>query len=80
MILVETTSTESTGSAVLDGGPLDGREHPIEPDTDELLVVMTDGARHLYTACQRKQILPGGREVPVFEYRGRDYQLRSSSS
>jgi hypothetical protein len=80
MILVETTSTESTGSAVLDGGPLDGREHPIEPDTDELLVVMTDGARHLYAACQRKQTLPDGREVPVFEYRGRDYPLRSSSS
>ena len=32
------------GNAVLVGGPLDGREHHVEPDTDELVVVM-DGFR-----------------------------------
>jgi hypothetical protein len=68
---------EAAGNAVLDGGPLDGREHHVEPDTAELLVVMEDGARHLYVACPRVQTLPDGRVVPVYEYRGRDYPLRS---
>lgn len=68
------------GNAVLDGGPLDGREHPVEPDTTELVVVMDDGARHLYAACERVQRRPDGRLLPVFEYRGRDYPLRSSGS
>lgn len=77
-MVMEVTSRESGGTAVLDGGPLDGREHRVEPETDELLVVMTDGARHLYAACQRSQMLPDGRVVPVFEYRCRSYPLRSS--
>jgi hypothetical protein len=76
-LLVDATGTEAAGTAVLEGGPLDGREHAISSDIDELLVVMTDGARHLYAACQRTQLLPDGRVVPVFEYRGRDYPLRS---
>jgi hypothetical protein len=71
---------EAAGNAVLDGGPLDGREHRVEPDTAELLVVMEDGARHLYVASHRVQALPDGRVVPVFEYRGRDYPLRSSGT
>jgi hypothetical protein len=68
---------EKTGHAVLDGGPLDGREHEVQPETTELLVVMEDGARHLFVASHRVQALPDGRVVPVFEYRGRDYPLRS---
>jgi hypothetical protein len=68
------------GNAVFDGGPLDGREHRVESDTTELLVVMEDGARFLYVACDRAQALPDGRVVPVFEYRGRDYPLRSSGT
>ena len=71
---------EAAGSAVLDGGPLDGMEHRVVPNTAELLVVMEDGARHLYVACHRVQALPDGRVVPVFEYRGREYPLRSSGS
>jgi predicted alpha/beta hydrolase len=77
---MDTTSSEAAGTAVLDGGPLDGREHPVEPETDELLVVMSDGARHRYVASQRVQALPDGRVVPVFEYRGRDYPLHSSGT
>jgi hypothetical protein len=69
---------QNTGNAVLDGGPLDSREHQVEPDTAELMVVMADGSRHLYAACDRRQTLPDGRAVPVFEHRGRDYPLRSS--
>jgi hypothetical protein len=71
---------ENDGNAVLDGGPLDGREHRVEPDTAELLVVMEDGSRHLYVACDRVQALSDGRVVPVFEHRGRDYPLRSSGT
>lgn len=66
--------------AVLEGGPLDGREHRVERDTTELLVLMEDGARHLYVGCDRVQGLPDGRVVAVFEYRGRQYQLRSSDT
>ena len=62
---------ENAGNTVFDGGPLDGREHPVESDTAELLVVMADGARHLYVASDRVQALPDGRVAPVFEYRGR---------
>lgn len=75
-----TTLNEAARSAVLDGGPLDGREHHVEPDATELLVVMEDGSRHAYVACQRVQALPDGRVVPVFEYLGRDYPLRSSGT
>ncbi len=67
---------EGAGNAVLDGGPLDGREHDVPPDTSELLVVMEDGSRHVYVASDRVQTLPDGRVVTVFEYRGRDYPLR----
>jgi len=74
------TLEEAAGVAVLDGGPLDGREHHVEPDVTELLVVMGDGARHIYVACQRVQALPDGRVVPVFEYRGRDYPLRCAGT
>ena len=70
---------EAAGNAVLDGGPLDGRDR-LEPDTAELLVVMEDGARHLYVASHRVQALPDGRVVPVFAYRGRDFPLRSSGT
>ena len=68
------------GNAVLDGGPLDGREHRVEPDTAELLVEMEDGSRYVYATCNRVQKLPDGRVVPVFQYRGREYPLRSSGS
>jgi hypothetical protein len=72
------TMKGNEGNAVLDGGPLDGREHRVEPDTTELLVVMEDGARHRYAACPRVQRRPDGRMLPVFEYRRREYPLRPS--
>jgi hypothetical protein len=75
-----TTSGEAADTAVLDGGPLDGREYLVEADTDELLVVMTDGARHRYVVSERVQALPDGRVLEVFEYRGQDYPLRSSAT
>ena len=59
--------------AVLNGGPMDGREHPIEGDTDELCVVMTDGQQHRYVRTEDVQALPGGRSALVFDWTGRYY-------
>ena len=39
---------EAADVVVLNGGPMDGREHSIEDDTAELCVVMTDGQQHRY--------------------------------
>jgi hypothetical protein len=59
--------------AVLDGGPMDGREHTIDWDTAELCVIMTDGQQHRYLRTERVQVLADGRPATVFEYRGRIY-------
>jgi hypothetical protein len=67
-------------AAVLDGGPMDGREHPVHADTTELIVVMSDGDQYRYIGCARVQALPDGNVVPVFEYRGRHYPRQSAES
>jgi hypothetical protein len=59
--------------AVLDGGPTDGREHPIQSDPEELLVLMTDGQQHRYQRTAQVQSLPDGRTALVFEWKGRWY-------
>lgn len=59
--------------AVLDGGPMDGREHPVDWDTEQLCVVMTDGGQHRYVRTGRTQVLPDSRSALVFEYEGRYY-------
>jgi hypothetical protein len=61
------------GSAVLNRGPLDGQEHPIEGDTAELCVVMTDGQQHRYRRTEDVQPLPDGRVAVVFDWAGRFY-------
>jgi hypothetical protein len=65
-------------TAVLEGGALDGREHPVPAITDDLMVVMTDGAQHRFVASDKVQILADGRDASIFEYRGRHYRLRSA--
>jgi hypothetical protein len=59
--------------AVLNGGPMDGREHPIEVDTVELCIVMTDGQQHRYRRTDGSQPQSDGRLVPVFDWAGRYY-------
>jgi len=54
-------------------GPMDGREHPIDSETDELCVVMTDGQRHRYIRTDEVQRLPDGRLGSVFDWKGRDH-------
>ena len=50
---------------------MDGREHPIEGDMDELCVVMTDGQQHRYVRTEDVQARPGGRMALVFDWSGR---------
>jgi hypothetical protein len=59
--------------AVLDGGPMDGKEHPADWDIEQLCVIMTDGQQHRYMRTERMQVLADGRSASVFEYRGRLY-------
>lgn len=52
---------------------MDGREHGVEPDAGELLVLMTDGAHHLYKRTSEIQTLPSERMAIVFPWAGRHY-------
>lgn len=62
-----------TELAVLNGGPMDGREHSFDGDAVQLCVVMTDGQQHRYSRTEQTQMLEDGRAARVFEYRGRFY-------
>ncbi len=66
-------SADVADVVVLNGGPMDGREHSIEADTVELCVVMTDGHQHRYRRTSATQSLPDGRTAPVFDWVGRYY-------
>ena len=57
--------------AVLNGGPMDGREHPVETETEDLRVIMTDGQQHLYGRTNKEQSLPDGRTARIYEWKGR---------
>ena len=59
--------------AVFRLGPMDGQEHPIESDTDELSVVMSDGQQHRYVRTDEAQRLSDGRLGVVFDWTGRYY-------
>jgi hypothetical protein len=52
---------------------MDGIEHPVEDDTDELCVVMSDGQQHRYRRTAEMQSLPDGRMAVVFDWAGRYY-------
>jgi hypothetical protein len=67
------TLADSPGVAVLRGGPMDGRQHPIEGPTDEFSVVMTDGQQHRYVRTEERRRLPDGRTALVFDWSGRYY-------
>lgn len=56
--------------AVFDGGPGDGQEHLIEPETDTVSVV-ADCSWHLYERVHTERILPDGRRAVIFRWRGR---------
>jgi hypothetical protein len=57
--------------AVFRLGPMDGQEHPIEPDTDELSIVMSDGQQHRYVRTEEVQRMSDGRVGVIFDWAGR---------
>lgn len=59
--------------AVFRLGPMDGQEHQIDGDTDELSVVMSDGQQHRYMRTDEVQRLADGRLGVVFDWTGRYY-------
>jgi len=59
--------------AVFRLGPMDGQEHPIDSNTDELSVVMSDGQQHRYVRTAEIQQLPDGQLRAVFDWAGRYY-------
>jgi len=70
---VEVAAGESeVGWAQLVGGPCDGRLDPLEPETVELQVIMSDGQQHVYRRTEARQEFHG-RMVILFEWAGRQY-------
>jgi hypothetical protein len=65
--------SHAPSTAVFILGPMDGQEQPIEGETDELCVVMTDGQQHRYCRTADVQHLVGGRSAVVFVWAGRYY-------
>ena len=63
--------SDRVAGAVFRLGPLDGQEHPIDSDTDELSVVMSDGQQHRYLRTEEVQRLPDGQLRVVFDWAGR---------
>lgn len=63
--------SDIAGTAVFNLGPMDGQEHPIEREIDELCVVLTDGQQHRYVRTSEVQRLPDGRSAVVFDWVGR---------
>ena len=61
--------------AVLDGGPMDGRQGAVDSDTDQLRVVMDDGQLHRYARTDKFQALEDGQLALVFRWTGRYFGL-----
>jgi hypothetical protein len=59
--------------AVFRLGPMDGQDHSIETDTEELSIVMSDGQQHRYVRTDEVQPLPDGVLGVVFDWTGRYY-------
>ena len=63
--------SDRAARAIFRLGPMDGKEHPIESDTAELSVVMSDGQQHRYARTDDIQRLPDGLLGVVFDWAGR---------
>jgi len=66
------TGHGESGWAQLTGGPCDGRLDPLEPETVELQVIMSDGQQHVYRRTEIRRTFDG-RTVVLFEWAGRQY-------
>lgn len=63
----------TSGTAIFNLGPLDGEKHPVDEETDELSVVMTDGQQHRYLRTNEVRSLPDGGSAVTFNWAGRYY-------
>jgi hypothetical protein len=61
--------------AQLTGGPCDGRLDPLDPETVELQVMMSDGQQQVYRRTEIRREFHG-RTVVLFEWVGRRFGLR----
>ncbi len=52
-------------------GPMDGQEQPVNSETDELCIVMTDGQQHRYVRTSEVRRSPEGRLAVIFDWQGR---------
>ena len=52
---------------------MDGQEYPMDSETDELCVVMTDGQQHRYVRTDEVERSLDGRLRVVFDWKGRHY-------
>ena len=68
---VTTGSSTDTLPVVFDGGPADGYEHVTDPETDKVIVALTDASWHLYERTAAERIVPGDRPAVVFLWRGK---------
>ena len=69
----ESLANGTAGVAVFSLGPMDGQEQPIEGETNEFRVVMTDGQQHRYVRTDHVERSPDGRVTVVFDWKGRYY-------
>jgi hypothetical protein len=69
----QSLESDTERTAVFNLGPMDGQEQPIEKETDELCVVMTDGQQHRYVRTEEVQRSRDGRLRVVFDWKGRYY-------
>jgi hypothetical protein len=63
----------TVGTAIFNLGPLDGEKHPVDGETDQLSVVMTDGQQHRYLRTNEVRPLPDGGSAVTFNWAGRYY-------
>jgi hypothetical protein len=68
--------SDRVARAIFRLGPMDGQEHPIERDTAELSVAMSDGQQHRYVRIDDLQRLPDGQLGVVFDWAGRYFGPR----
>jgi hypothetical protein len=73
LAMFQALDSKPVESGVFSLGPMDGQEQPIDSDTHELRVVMTDGQQHRYLRSTRVQRMPDGRSAVVFGWAGRYY-------
>ncbi len=72
-LMSKSLAGDAAGTAVFRLGPMDGQEHTMDSETDELCVVMTDGQQHRYVRTDEVQRSLDGRLRVVFDWKGRYY-------